>query len=150
MVRGKKLLTDKGIMDLIGTDRMSIVPFNHDRLGPVSYDIETEVDSVGDYGIHRLISVEEYRLPRDVAGIIGARSRIANKRLFTSFIPLIDPGFKGHLIFLVLDPFHKVRNIQKEMTGLFQVMFFRLGEVDKAYNERKSSTAMDRKGFNEE
>ena len=147
-IRGTiKVLTDKEIKGLMKEKKIQLKPFYERCLGPVSYDVGTTIEDTADFGIYKLVSHEEIKLSRDIAGIIGERSRIANYSLFASFSPLIDPGFKGHLIFLVQDPFYQLRNVQEELGALFQIMFFRVGEVDVAYNERKTSTGMDRKGF---
>ena len=143
------MLTDKEIKGLMEEKKIQLNPFYERCLGPVSYDVGTRIEEVADLGVYRLVSHEEVKLSKDIAGIIGERSRIANYSLFASFSPLIDPGFKGHLIFLVQDPFYQLRNVQEELGALFQIMFFRVGEVNVAYNEREKSTAMHRENFNE-
>jgi deoxycytidine triphosphate deaminase len=87
-------------------------------------------------------------MPRDLVGMACLRSRSTQRGIFASFSPLIDPGFRGGLIFLVWKPENP--NLDFPVGDLFQVMFFKVGEIDVSYNERKNSTAMERKGFGTE
>jgi len=136
------MLTDKEILEAIKFERIKIDPFDLERLGPVSYDITTKiVKRVGN--ISKLVSVEKFELSRNMVGLIVPRSRIAKLGLFTSYGPLIDPGYRGKLIFLVLTQ----DSYRRKLSDLFQIIFFKVGEVMEAYNERKKSTAMDREGF---
>ena len=138
------MMTDNEILRAIKYERIKIKPFNIKKLGPVSYDLTTFIEKSGKL-MSRLVSLEEFKLPRDIVGILAPRSRVSLRGIFTSFSPIVDPGYRGHVIFLVYrpEPPHLIIN----MMDLFQIMFFRVGEVKVAYNERKSSTAMDRRGF---
>jgi len=65
--------------------------------------------------------------------------------MFSSYSPLVDPGYTGHVIFLVYNPARP--RYPGHMKNLFQLMFFKIGKVDVAYDERKISSAMGRQGF---
>lgn len=126
---------------------MLITPFDKKRLGPVSYDLTTEVVDQK-RGVKRLVTKETINMPRDLAGIVSARSRLEMRGLFAAFSFLVDPGYEGKLTFLVWRP--EEPNKDYDASDLFQIMFFKVGEVEQAYNERPSSTAMGRKGFNDQ
>mgnify|MGYP001047061361 CR=1 FL=1 len=138
------MLSDLEIKRLLLTGGLKIEPFDSRRLGPVSYDILTELQD-WDKNMARLRSVETFTLPRNILGICSLRSRATHmEETFASFSNLIDPGYSGKLIFLVYSPADYAFNY----TDLFQIMFMVVdGKVGVAYNERKSSTAMNRNGF---
>jgi len=123
---------------------LAISPFDPKRLGSASYDLTTRVE-FQNRGVKRLVTEEEINMPRDLAGLVVARSRIALRGLFASFGPLVDPGYRGKLIFLVWCP--EEPNKTYDESDLFQIMFFKVGEVNVAYNEKQTATAMDRPGF---
>ena len=136
------MMTDNEILRAIKYERIKIKPFDIKKLGPVSYDITTLREDIAGRN-YKLVSTEEITLSKSIAGLIGLRSKTTKKGIWASFSPLIDPGFKGHLIFLVQTiPFRPV-----DLHHLFQIMFFKLGTVNVTYNKRESSTAMDRRGF---
>lgn len=150
-----KLLSDKQIKELIwksvqgpeaNLDQSLIEPFDEKKLGPVSYDLTTIQESQT-RGIRRLVTKETLHLPRDIVGFVVPRSRIAKRGLFFSSSLLVDPGYQGKLIFLVYCPEELNRDVP--ISDLFQIMFFKIGKVEVAYDERESSTAMGREGFGE-
>jgi len=143
------ILTDKEILKLIKSGKLKIEPFDRKRLGPVTYDLTTESRGLS-RGVHKLVSVEEITMHKDVAGILMVRSRTTISGLFTAFSPLVDPGYTGHLIFLVYNPVYPnlaTAGYTDGLKNVIQLAFFRLGEVKVPYNKRKSSTAQGRKGF---
>jgi len=137
---------EKLARELAIAGRPLICPFQRKNLGPVSYDIETTIQD-WKHDIARLVSMEHFILPRNVAGIVGLRSRaVIQDEVYASFSPLVDPGFSGKLTFIV---YHL--NETFNYKDIFQMMFFKVdGEVGTAYNERKSSTAMGRTGFDKQ
>jgi len=139
------MLSDVEILQRLKFGALKIEPFDRKRLGPVSYDITTEAIRC-DEGVYDLVSKEKFTLPRDLAGIIGLRSRSSVLGLFASFSPLVDPGFSGKLIFLVFNP-NRSKIGFRSLTNILQVMFLKVNKVDVAYNERKSSSAMGRERF---
>jgi len=146
------MLSDKEIkerltLNSLDPKQLIIAPFDPECLGPVSYDLHTFQSAPPIRGVRRLISIEQFSMPRDLVGLVCLRSRSSQRGIFASFGPLIDPGFRGQLIFLVWKPENP--NLDFSVADLFQVMFFKVGEVDVSYDERKSSTAMERKGFGE-
>lgn len=137
------MLTDKEIKQLIKFKRLRIEPFDPKRLGPVSYDLTTF--RKGEYrGVLRLVSEERITLARNIAGWVSLRSNTTKRNIFASFSSLVDPGYSGHLIFLVFDPTNRFVG---NLINIFQIVFFKVGEVEVAYDEREKSTAMDRKDF---
>jgi len=139
------LLTDSEIVEYLADQRLIIEPFKRERLGPVSYDITTRPEGVGRNGVWRLVSIETITMPRDLVGMLAPRSKTSKQGIFSSYSPLVDPGYRGHVIFLVYNP--ALPSYPGHLKNLFQLMFFRIGKVNVAYNERKTSTAMDREGF---
>jgi len=136
------MLTDKEILEAIKFKRIKINPFSREKLGPVSYDVSTKVvRKIGN--IIRLISVEDFELNRNIVALVVPRSRMGKYGIVSCYSGLIDPGFRGKLIFLI----HQPEGGKRSYSDLFQIIFFRVGEVMEAYNERKKSTAMDREGF---
>jgi len=138
------LLSDREILQCLKFRGLKIKPFDPSRLGPVSYDITTDVQDFKNKA-WRLVSKERFTLPKDLAGLVSLRSRTSKMDLFASFSQLVDPGYSGHLLFLIYNPAYP--ETLTEFKDLFQIMFFKVGKVNVAYNERKTSTAMDRKGF---
>jgi len=150
--KGKEMLSDKKILEL--QKQFNIIePFDREKLGPVSYDLTTEVEYTirTDYSkssIYKLVTKETITMPREYLGILSPRSRVAMKDLFTSSSMLVDPGFKGKLTFLVLDILKRRGAVIPKMDNLFQMMMVRVeGEVQVPYDKRKTSTAMNRRGF---
>jgi deoxycytidine triphosphate deaminase len=139
------MLSDKQIKDLISQKEIKITPFDKKNLGPVSYDLSTVSEYIS-RGVRRLVTRETIQLSKAVAGIICLRSRGALRGLFWSGSQLVDPGYKGKLLFLVYDPVNP--NKDYDSSDLFQIMFFRVGAVEVPYDERPASTAMNREGFN--
>jgi deoxycytidine triphosphate deaminase len=138
------MLTDNEIKQLIAEKKLDIEPYDPDRLGPVSYDLTTHAfGSIND--VRQLTTAEVITMPRDLVGILTPRSRLAVRGLFASFSLLVDPGFKGHLIFLVFRPGQLTEDYN--VSDLFQIMFMKIGSVGTSYDERPSSTAMGRNGF---
>jgi len=139
------MLTDKEIVDAIERNKIIIEPYHEERLGPVSYDLKTVFDRIPwDGNIARLVSEEKITLSRDIVGLVSLRSRaVVKEQIFASFSSLVDPGYSGKLTFLVYSPMDYAFNWEE----LFQIMFFKIGKVGTAYNERVSSTAMGRDGF---
>lgn len=142
-----KLLSDKQILDLIASGDIKIEPFDRKRLGPVSYDLTTESIEPGFRGVYKLVSKERIRLSNKVVGLVCMRSRTTLQGWFGSFSALVDPGYCGNLIFLVYKPALIAVSSIGEMNDMFQIMFFKVGDVEQAYNERELSTAMNRKGW---
>lgn len=137
------MLSDKQILDLIASGDIMIEPFDAKRLGPVSYDLTTESESQF-RGTHKLVSKETIKLSNKVAGLVCMRSRSTIAGWAASYSQLVDPGYCGKLIFLAWQP---VPTPYSEVDKMFQIMFFKVGDVGKAYDERESSTAMNRKGW---
>ena len=137
------MLSDKQILDLIASGDIMIEPFEKERLGPVSYDLTTESNSQF-RGVRKLASKETIKLSNKVAGLICMRSRSTIAGWVASYSQLVDPGYCGRLIFLA---WQLVSTPYLEVDKMFQIMFFKVGEVEQAYNERESSTAMNRKGW---
>lgn len=143
------MLSDKEIVrriSLCGPTTQLIQPFFFEKLGPVSYDLTTIQES-SIRGVRRLVSKESFVIPRDLVGLVCLRSRSSKRGIFASFSQLIDPGYTGHLIFLVWKP--ESPNEDFGVKDLFQVMFFSVEEVKVTYDERPESTAMGRTGFTE-
>jgi len=138
-----KLLSDKQILDLIASGDIMIEPFEKERLGPVSYDLTTESESQF-RGVHKLVSKETIKLSNKIVGLVCMRSRSTIAGWAASYSQLVDPGYCGKLIFLAWQP---VPTPYLEVDKMFQIMFFKVGEVEQAYNERELSTAMNRKGW---
>jgi deoxycytidine triphosphate deaminase len=136
----KKLLRYCNIIN-----RPLIEPFDSNRLGPCSYDVTTYLENEDEESLY-LVSVETFNIPRKYLGIVCLRSN-ASKRtspVIASYSQLVDPGYSGKLIFRVLKLKYSIGNL----TNLFQILFFKIeGKVSISYSERKSSTAMNRKGF---
>ena len=141
------MLSDFEITKLIADKQLIIEPFDMKRLGPVSYDLKTVQES-SSRGVKKLVTVETIQMPYDVAGVVMARSRVANREVFTSFGPLVDPGYKGKLIFLVWKPGNP--NEDYNVSDLFQIVFFRIKTPAVTYDQRPESTAMLRSGFDKE
>ena len=122
-----------------------ITPYREERLGPCSYDITTKLEREDDESLY-LVSEETFTIPREYLGIVCLRSN-ASKRtspILASYSQLVDPGYTGKLIFRVLKLKYPIGNL----VDLFQIIFMRVdGKVGVAYNERKTSTALERKGF---
>jgi deoxycytidine triphosphate deaminase len=158
------MLSDNQIDKLIRIGKIKIVPYWPDRLGPVSYDLHTHVDGSDKtemlvYGseqwvmtesiknlprLIKLVTTEEIQLSPGYVGTAMCRSRSELRGLITSFSPLVDPGYKGHLIFLVLDTIGNCIRVD----DLFQITFDKVyGDVARPYNKRKGSNAMGRTGF---
>ena len=87
-------------------------------------------------------------MPRTHYGIMAPRSRVALKCIDVLFGTLVDPGFMGSLLFLV-NPFDGplTKNQDRSYSDLFQLMIGKVqGKVGTAYDERETSTAMNRRG----
>jgi len=108
------MLSDLEIKRLLLTGGLKIEPFDSRRLGPVSYDILTELQD-WDKNMARLRSVETFTLPRNILGICSLRSRATHmEEIFASFSNLIDPGYSGKLIFLVYSPTEQLHCFKRE------------------------------------
>ena len=138
------MLSDKEIEVLLLQEKIIINPYVLGHLGSVSYDLTTIQESQN-RGVRRLVTVETITLSKDIVGLVCPRSRIALRGLFFSSSSLVDPGYSGKLIFLVWCP--EEPNKEYPINDLFQIMFFKVGEVNVAYNEKPTATAMDRPGF---
>jgi deoxycytidine triphosphate deaminase len=139
------LLSDLEIKKLLKGGQLNIYHFNEKRLGPVSYDIFTRLEKEDEESLY-LVSEEIFILPRDIAGIVCLRSNSSKRSspVVASYSQLVDPGYEGKLIFRVLKLKYPIGNL----TNLFQILFFRVdGKVGTSYDERKTSTAIGRKGF---
>jgi len=92
------------------------------------------------------VSEETFNMPKEYLGIISLRSN-AIKR--ASPVPvthslLVDPGFKGKLIFRIL----KLNYPIGDLVNIFQIMFMKVhGKVEVPYNVRSTSTTVNRQGF---
>jgi dUTPase len=141
--RMKESIMNKDTGEIAG---LSISPYYPQKLGSVSYDLTTR-EEYQNRGVKRLVTEEVINMPRDLVGIVSARSRLELRGLFAAFSFLVDPGFRGKLTFLVWCPEEPNKNY--DISDLFQIMFFKVGEVNVAYNEKPTATAMDRSGFNQ-
>jgi dUTPase len=139
--RMKESIMNKDTGEIAG---LSISPYYPQKLGSVSYDLTTRVE-YQNRGVKRLVTEETINIPRDLVGIVCSRSRLAMRGLFASFSSLVDPGYRGKLTFLVWCPEEPNKNYDE--SDLFQIMFFKVGEVNVTYNEKPNATAMDRPGF---
>jgi deoxycytidine triphosphate deaminase len=126
-------------------NRPLINPYDEKRLGPMSYDLVTEVVEDTD-NLVKLVTKEYIIMPREYYGILMPRSRIAFKGLDVIYGTLVDPGFEGNLV--IIGRFIIPHAIHYGYDNLFQLLIGKVdGKVGIAYNERKTSTAMNRKGF---
>jgi len=139
------ILNDLELRRKLKSGEIKIQPFEETRIGPMSYDLTTITDSIISETKIRLKTLEEIGLARNICGLVFFRSRAAKRSILCTFGPLIDPGFSGHLIFYVDLGFGVIE--EKDLRSLFQVIFIEINPVGTAYNERKTSTAMERSGF---
>ena len=158
------MLSDSEIRYLLKIKEIQIEPFVFDKLGPVSYDLSTRIEGEdvndGDPTAERwvmtesikklprllkLVTVEKITLSPRYIGMVMCRSKTELRSLITSFSPLVDPGYSGHLIFLVLDTTGACIRVD----DLFQITFSEVqGRVARPYNKRPGSNAQGRTGFN--
>ncbi len=116
------LLSDKDILKLIEDGKIKIKPFHKDALGPASYDMRLGrkalgsktgiIENIEEIGVVTIkpheflefLTFEEIELPLDIAAIIGLKFSVARRGLIPITGPIVDPGFKGKLMFAVYNP----------------------------------------------
>lgn len=137
------MLSDKEILMELSTGSIKIRPFEFNRLGPVSYDLEigsictprgeckNEVlllpgEFIGVTSKETITLVSDKR----ISGLFSMRSGPTREGLFGSFSSLLDPGYSGKLN-LVLTSVKPIKI--KIGDSITQVMFFKTGEVLKPW-----------------
>ena len=122
-----------------------IQPYDIKRVGPCSYDIRTKLEKEDKESLY-LVSEETFNMPKEYLGIISLRSNAIRRAspVPVTYSLLIDPGFKGKLIFRIL----KLNYPIGDLVNIFQIMFMKVdGKVEVPYNVRNTSTAVNRQGF---
>lgn len=134
-------LSDSRIRDYINEDRISITPLNMDLIQAASIDLTAgssiftssqQQVSIADRPLLlpanqpiRLRTKEAIRLPSDIAGNIGGMARYAKQFIFYGLGYEIDPGFNGHLEFVIENRGVKPFRIHEGMP-IITVMFYQL------------------------
>lgn len=110
------LLSREEIEEAVGRNYLGISEFHPNGLSPASYDARvgnrgfsssskekiridekgTFIIRAGDFAV--ITSLEGFKLPLDIAGLIGIRSKYARKGIVLLTGPQIDPGFCGVLV----------------------------------------------------
>lgn len=109
-------------------------PKNQSSFKEISWTLDTKVIQGGEFVLCR--SVEYFRIPEDVVGVVVGKSTYARCGLIVNCTPM-EPGWHGHLtIELHNASRHSIKVYANE--GIAQVMFFR--------GERPAITYADKDG----
>ncbi len=152
-------LSDVGIMAAIRDGEISVEPFGEMFVKPAALDLRVGSEIVTSNGSRidldgqafwlspqesvLVSTLEKVSLSRGIAGNIGGMARHAKKFIQYGLGFEIDPGFSGHLFFMLTNMGTAPYRIKSGMP-VITVMFYRLAQESSRGYENKDIVAGDR------